>query len=133
MSSQTKIDQCTERCDLVDLLNEYRRERVQPPPRTPESQVPTDAPDYKVPTSAPAQEPQQQENPAPPHTPSLTVAPAPTPAPAQEPQQETRGEGEVSGGDDDVEVCWGEGFLSVLLHHSLYLEHAGPRTHISQV
>ena len=112
MSSQTKIDQCTERCDLVDLLNEYRRERVQPPPRTPECQVPTDAPDYKVPTSAPAQEPQQQENPAPPHTPSLTVAPAPTPAPVQEPrQQETQGQGgELSGGGGHEEVCWGKGF-----------------------
>ena len=45
MPPQTKIDKCTEKCDLVNLLNEYRRERVQPPPRTPESHVPTDAPD----------------------------------------------------------------------------------------
>jgi hypothetical protein len=52
MPPQTKIDKCTERCDLVDLLNEYRRERVQAPARTresQESQVPTDAPDVAAP------------------------------------------------------------------------------------
>lgn len=52
MPPQTKIDKCTERCDLVDLLNEYRRERVEAPARTresQESQVPTDAPDVAAP------------------------------------------------------------------------------------
>ena len=91
MPPQTKIDKCTERCDLVDLLNEYRRERVQPPPCTPESQVRADAPAVSTPGAG---------------------APAPTPAPVQEPrQQETQGQGgELSGGGGHEEVCWGKGF-----------------------